>query len=336
MIKVLIEKNHAYEAGGNVLFHVPSMEGYGALSGRDRDEQIAGARVDVAPYKKDPADFVLWKPSTKDLPGWDSPWGRGRPGWHLECSVMSREHLGQPFDIHGGGLDLVFPHHENEIAQSQCAHDETLATFWMHNGYLMVEGEKMSKSLGNVVLVHDLLKRVPGEAIRLALLMTHYRKPMDWTEGRLSEARAQLLNWYRLMPAESAADESNLNASDLEEFDAALADDLKTPAAIAAMNSLADQIQALPDGPERNAKQAALQAAGRHLGILQSSKADWFQWLPVDFPLTASKIDARLSDRIKARVEKDYAAADQIRDELTQLGIALQDGPDGTSWQFEG
>jgi cysteinyl-tRNA synthetase len=336
MIKVLIEKNHAYEAGGNVLFHVPSMESYGALSGRDRDEQIAGARVDVAPYKKDPADFVLWKPSTKDLPGWDSPWGRGRPGWHLECSVMSREHLGQPFDIHGGGLDLVFPHHENEIAQSQCAHDETLATFWMHNGYLMVEGEKMSKSLGNVVLVHDLLKRVPGEAIRLALLMTHYRKPMDWTEGRLSEARAQLLNWYRLMPAESAADESNLNASDLEEFDAALADDLKTPAAIAAMNSLADQIQALPDGPERNAKQAALQAAGRHLGILQSSKADWFQWLPVDFPLTASKIDARLSDRIKARVEKDYAAADQIRDELTQLGIALQDGPDGTSWQFEG
>ncbi len=251
MIETLIAKGHAYPADGHVLFNVPSMPDYGELSGRNRDEQIAGARVDVAPYKKDPADFVLWKPSEPDLPGWDSPWGRGRPGWHIECSAMSETHLGRHFDLHGGGLDLVFPHHENEIAQSRCAHDgEPMATHWVHNGYLMAEGEKMSKSLGNFYTVAELLDEFPGEAIRLLLLKTHYRQPLDFTKDGLKEAKAQLDRWYRLKQiADDYCEETGfprdgwvaLGEEDADPVIGALEDDLNTPEALAELSEIANQ-----------------------------------------------------------------------------------------------
>ncbi|MBO6785176.1 MAG: cysteine--tRNA ligase, partial [Alphaproteobacteria bacterium] len=235
LIEDLIDREHAYAAEGHVLFHVPSMPDYGKLSGRNRDEMIAGARVEVAPYKRDPSDFVLWKPSTGDQPGWDSPWGVGRPGWHLECSAMSEEHLGASFDIHGGGVDLVFPHHENEIAQSRCAHpDESFARYWVHNGYLMSEGEKMSKSLGNFYTVSDLLAEFPGEALRLAILKTHYRQPLDFTKDGVREARQELNRFYRALAlaGDGASDDGAIPDAVID----ALNDDLNTPAAMAAIH----------------------------------------------------------------------------------------------------
>jgi len=331
LIETLVTKEHAYAAEGHVLFHVPSMPDYGKLSGRNRDEMIAGARVEVAPYKRDPSDFVLWKPSTGDQPGWESPWGFGRPGWHLECSAMSEQHLGASFDIHGGGVDLVFPHHENEIAQSRCAHpDASFANYWVHNGYLMSEGEKMSKSLGNFYTVSDLLKEFPGEALRLAILKTHYRQPLDFTKDGVREARQELNRWFRALAL--VKDGASSDGEIPDGVIAALEDDLNTPAAIAAVHAAADAVFAADkDGDAEAAETAAdrLKAAGRLLGILQESPDVWFQGGGDE------AIDALVAERNAARAEKNFARADEIRDELLAQGIVLEDGAGGTTWRRE-
>jgi len=318
MIKVLLEKNHAYEAEGHVLFSVSSWDDYGKLSGHNRDEIIAGARVEVAPYKQDAADFVLWKPSNDAEPGWDSPWGFGRPGWHLECSAMSNKYLGEEFDIHGGGQDLIFPHHENEIAQSRCSHGtHSMAKVWMHNGYLMAEGEKMSKSLGNFYTVNDLLEEFPGEAIRLALLSTHYRQPLDFTKAGIAEAKRKLDGWYRLL--DGVVDDGALPQAVL----AALCDDINTPQAIAEMDSLAGQARS-----GDSAAGSGLKAAANMLGLLQQDREIWFKGDGDD-----AAIDALIAQRLDARANKDFAESDRIRDELAGQGIILEDGPDGTTWR---
>ena len=331
LIETLVTKEHAYAAEGHVLFHVPSMPDYGKLSGRNRDEMIAGARVEVAPYKRDPSDFVLWKPSTGDQPGWESPWGFGRPGWHLECSAMSEQHLGASFDIHGGGVDLVFPHHENEIAQSRCAHpDASFANYWVHNGYLMSEGEKMSKSLGNFYTVSDLLKEFPGEALRLAILKTHYRQPLDFTKDGVREARQELNRWFRALAL--VKDGASSDGEIPDGVIAALEDDLNTPAAIAAVHAAADAVFAADkDGDAEAAETAAdrLKAAGRLLGILQESPDVWFQGGGDE------AIDALVAERNAARGEKNFARADEIRAELLAQGIVLEDGAGGTTWRRE-
>lgn len=326
-ISQLIENGHAYEAEGHVLFNVPSDPSYGALSGRSRDEQVAGARVEVAPYKKDAADFVLWKPSSGDEPGWDSPWGFGRPGWHIECSAMAEKHLGLPFDIHGGGADLKFPHHENEIAQSCCAHGnenapESFAKYWVHNGFVTVEGEKMSKSLGNFLLVHDLIKNHPGEVLRLALLSAHYRQPLDWSAERLQQTRKTLDKLYaRLQELESVhASEEDVP----EEVLNALCDDLNTPQAMT-------ELLAIAKVENDHAKlKGQLMAAGKLMGILQQDPADWFAVDTDD--LDTGKIEALLKERAAAKKEKNFARADEIRDELTAMGIGIEDTPDGAKW----
>ena len=317
MVETLIEKGHAYEADGHVLFNVPSMENYGELSNRTLDELIAGARVEVASYKKDPTDFVLWKPSTPDQPGWDSPWGRGRPGWHLECSCMIEDVLGETIDIHGGGLDLIFPHHENEIAQSRCAHDGApLANYWMHNGYLTVEGEKMSKSLGNFITVHELLEEgVKGEAIRMALLSAHYRQPLDFSRSGIEQAKKQLDRWYRLTEGVEASD-----ADIPEEFLEALRDDLNTPKAIAVLNALA-----------KEEKASALKAAANLFGLLLDP--DWFKVEVAEGAISDEDIQKLIEERAEAKKNKDFGRADGIRDELAAEGVILKDGPDGTTWE---
>ena len=321
MIDDLIKSGHAYAAEGHVLFKVASYEKYGHLSGRNRDEMIAGARVEIAPYKQDPADFVLWKPSAEDQPGWDSPWGYGRPGWHIECSAMSEKHLGRTFDIHGGGQDLIFPHHENEVAQSTCAHGgETFVNYWLHNGYVMVEGEKMSKSLGNFYTVHDLLDEFPGEAIRLALLKTHYRKPLDFTKEGLQNAKTDLDKLYRALkdtPRQSATPSSKV-------LDA-LKDDLNTPLAMTYMFELA----------QGGGAHDQLLASGKLLGILHHDPEDWFKGkVPDDEDgLSDSDIDDLIEKRKQARVDKDFSLSDTIRDELQNQGIILEDGPQGTTWR---
>ena len=323
MIAALIEAGHAYEADGHVLFDVPSYERYGALSGNSRDEIVAGARVDVAPYKKDAADFALWKPSTGELPGWDSPWGHGRPGWHLECSAMSKRFLGQTFDIHGGGRDLIFPHHENEIAQTCAADaDAGFARIWMHNGYLTVNGEKMSKSLGNFFTVRDLLEEFPGEALRLLLLGTHYRQALDFTRERLAEAKQTLDRFYNAL---SKAREPA--AGDMpQEVVAALEDDLNTPLALSHMHALADAVFRGEAGAA-----ASLRAAGAILGLLGASGQDWFRGGAADDE--AAGIEVLIEQRLAARKGKDFAEADRIRDELKARGIELMDGPEGTAWR---
>jgi cysteinyl-tRNA synthetase len=318
MIKVMLDKKHAYEAEGHVLFSVSSWDGYGKLSGHNWDEIIAGARVEIAPYKQDAADFVLWKPSNDGEHGWDSPWGFGRPGWHLECSAMSNKYLGEEFDIHGGGQDLIFPHHENEIAQSRCSHGtDSMAKVWMHNGYLMAEGEKMSKSLGNFYTVNDLLEEFPGEAIRLALLSTHYRQPMDFTKAGIAEAKRKLDGWYRLL--NGAIDEGALPEAVL----AALSDDMNTPQAIAEMDSLANQARA-----GDSAAGSGLKAAANMLGLLQQDPEVWFKGAGDE-----AAIDALIEQRLEARANKDFAESDRIRDELAGQGIVLEDGPEGTTWR---
>ncbi len=332
LIEDLIAKGHAYEAEGHVLFNVPSMPEYGKLSGRNRDEMIAGARVEIAPYKQDPSDFVLWKPSADDQPGWESPWGKGRPGWHLECSAMSKEHLGTSFDIHGGGVDLVFPHHENEIAQSLCAHpDAQFARYWMHNGYLMSEGEKMSKSLGNFYTVTDLLTEFPGEALRLALLKTHYRQPLDFTKDGVREARQELNRFYRALAlAEGEALETDGVPDDVM---TGLRDDLNTPAALAGVHAVADAVFAADkegDAVAVRVGAGALKAAGRILGILQQDPEVWFQGDG------DAAIDSLIAERNAARADKDFARADEIRDELVAQGVVLEDGAGGTTWRREG
>jgi len=322
MTEALIANGHAYEADGHVLFDTTSMEDYGVFSKRSQKELIAGARVEVAPYKRNATDFVLWKPSDDQQPGWDSPWGKGRPGWHLECSVMSEALLGETFDIHGGGIDLVFPHHQNEIAQSTCAHDgAALANYWMHNGHVTVDGEKMSKSLGNFLTVHELLDEFPGEAIRLTLLLAHYRQPLDFTKEAIAESRRTLDKWYRAMGKAVAADLP-------EAVEAALCDDLNTPKAIAEMHRLSDLAMA---GNEVAA--ASMKAVGELLGLLQATPEAWFQGKGSDDDLSAEAIDGLIEQRRQARADKNFAASDRIRDELAARGIILEDGAGGTTWR---
>ena len=319
IIERLIAGGHAYAAEGHVLFSVASDPEYGMLSGRSPDELIAGARVDVAPYKRDAGDFVLWKPSTPDLPGWNSPWGRGRPGWHIECSAMSWKYLGETFDIHGGGQDLIFPHHENEMAQSCCAFPGSrFARTWMHNGMLLVGGEKMSKSLGNFLTIRDALARAPGEAVRLLLLRAHYRAALDFTDAGLVEARKDLDRWYRALER-TPAGPGEPPAPVL----AALCDDLNTPLAIAEMHRLADAAL----GGDATAS-AGLRAAGDLMGVLEQEPADWFRGGG-----DAAEIEAAIAERLTARGAKNFARADAIRRELADRGILLEDGPGGTTWR---
>ncbi|MFN3627849.1 MAG: cysteine--tRNA ligase, partial [Parvibaculum sp.] len=334
MMERLIEAGHAYAAEGHVLFNVPSFADYGRLSGRDRDEMVAGARVEVAPYKKDPSDFVLWKPSDADQPGWDSPWGRGRPGWHIECSAMIEKHLGQTIDIHGGGIDLQFPHHENELAQSACSHGGApLARFWLHNGFVNIESEKMSKSLGNVLLVNDLIQQAPGEAIRLALLNGHYRQPLDWTADGLTQARRMLDRLYGALRnlADVKAEPANDAAPDA--FVDALLDDLNTPKALAVLFDLAKQANTATDPGTRAQLKAALIGAGRMIGILEMDPEAWFAGGGAASHIDGEEIERLIAARNAARKAKDFAEADRIRDALAAQGIQIEDGPQGTSWR---
>ena len=329
MTEELIALEHAYEADGHVLFSVPSMPEYGQLSGRDRDEQVAGARVEVAPYKRDPADFILWKPSDSETPGWDSPWGRGRPGWHIECSAMSRQYLGEVFDIHGGGLDLIFPHHENEIAQSRCAHGTGgMVNLWMHNGYVTVDGEKMSKSLGNFHTVHDLLATFSGEVIRFALLSGHYRAPLDFSLPGLVQAQTSLDRLYQAL-RRVVAPTATL-AEPPKTITAALADDLNTPLAISRLHEIAGQLNKADDAKTQERLKAELQAGGRVLGLLQTDPEAWFT---AGVDQDSDQIESQIAARAAARAARDFAGADKIRDELKSAGIELEDGPDGTTWK---
>ena len=337
LIEKLIEAGNAYEADGHVLFHVPSSPRYGALSGRNRDEMIAGARVEVAPYKRDPADFVLWKPSDETLPGWESPWGRGRPGWHIECSAMSRTYLGDTLDIHGGGIDLVFPHHENEIAQSECACPGVpFARHWVHNGWLTVEGEKMSKSLSNFITIRDALAETPGEVIRLVLLSTHYRHPMDWSADGVRQARANLDRLYTaLRNAGAAADgvEDGVEDTVDPEVEAALCDDLNTPKALAALHRLAGDLNRAGDEAARTQARAALRGSGALLGLLQADPEAWFRGAGDEDGMSDADIEALIAARAAARAQRDFAEADRIRDAMAAEGIALEDTAEGTSWR---
>jgi cysteinyl-tRNA synthetase len=308
MIERLITLGHAYAADGHVLFNVPSHEDYGELSRRDREAMLAGARVEVAPYKRDPADFVLWKPSPAGVVGWDSPWGRGRPGWHIECSAMIAAHLGETIDIHGGGLDLVFPHHENEIAQSRCAHGGIpLARYWVHNGFVDMGSEKMSKSIGNIVTVGELLEQGHrGEVLRLALLSAHYRQPLSWTEALVAQSKTLLDRLYR------AAGNAEAGEPDPEVV-AALTDDLNTPLALSRMGSIDDP--------------GTLRASAGLLGLLGQSADQWFRGEGDD------QVEALIVARAEAKARRDFAEADRIRDELQASGILLEDGPSGTTWR---
>jgi cysteinyl-tRNA synthetase len=334
MIATLIEKDHAYEAEGHVLFHVPSFPNYGRLSRHDREKIIEGARVEVAPYKRDPADFVLWKPSTMDLPGWDSPWGRGRPGWHLECTCMIEEHLGETVDIHGGGSDLVFPHHENEIAQGSCAHDgAAFSRYWMHVGFINVDKEKMSKSIGNVLLVRDLLEEAPGEAIRLALLSAHYRSPVDWTKDTLDQAARTLDRLYGTLRDLEDVETGDACNDDLpEEFVAALEDDLDTRRALAKLFDLRRSARRATDLDERAALKRQLLACAGMLGIGQRDPDDWMleRFGQAD---DVEEIERLVAERDEARHVRDFAKADRIRDALSERGIVLEDSAGGTRWR---
>ena len=330
MIGKLIENENAYAAEGHVLFRVSSDPKYGHLSGRSTDEMVAGARVEVAPYKENPMDFVLWKPSSEDEPGWDSPWGRGRPGWHIECSAMSHKHLGETFDIHGGGADLTFPHHENEIAQSCCANEtKIMASIWMHNGYLMSEGEKMSKSLGNFYTVHDLLKEFPGEAIRLVLLKTHYRQPLDFRKDAIRDAKKELDEFY--LALRNADSDEVLPKVIPDEILNALGDDLNTPKALSVLFDLKTKLNTA-DAENKSLLRAQLLASAKLLGLLQAGPQTWLRGISTD-GLSDNEIEQKINARIEARANKDFATSDAIRDELLENGIILEDGVGGTSWR---
>ncbi|MGJ4889201.1 cysteine--tRNA ligase [Bradyrhizobium sp. HKCCYLRH3099] len=328
LIRQLIARGHAYEAGGEVLFDTSSMPDYGALSGRKLDEQLAGARVAVDAHKKNPADFVLWKQSSADEPGWDSPWGRGRPGWHIECSAMSAAYLGEVFDIHGGGLDLIFPHHENEIAQSRCAHGTSvMANYWLHNEFVQVEGAKMSKSLGNFVTIRDLLADWPGEVLRLNMLKMHYRSPADWTLKNLEESAKTLDDWYRVA-ADAPGEQPDPAVV------AALLDDLNTPLMIAELHAL--RARAVAGG---DAERAAFAGSLRYAGFLSETSAQWEARKQQAKGVDAAKVEGLIAERAAARGRKDFKESDRIRDELAAMGVVLKDGKgaDGkpvTTWEI--
>jgi len=323
LIKQLIARGHAYEAGGEVLFDTESMPDYGALSGRKLDEQRPGARVAVDAHKKSPLDFVLWKQSSGDDPGWESPWGRGRPGWHIECSAMSAAYLGEVFDIHGGGMDLIFPHHENEIAQSRCAHGTpAMANYWMHNEFVQVEDAKMSKSLGNFVTIRELLADWPGEVLRLNMLKAHYRSPMDWTLKGLEESAKTLDDWYWV-----AADNKGERPSDA--VIEALSDDLNTPQMIASLHGLRNNA-ASGNEWDRNAFAVSL----RLLGFLSESAAEWKGRKQQASGVDVKQIDGLISDRAAARARKDFKESDRIRDELAAMGVVIKDSKEGTTWEI--
>lgn len=356
-IQAIVDAGCAYAAEGHVLFDVSSYKAYGALSGRNLDDMIAGARVEVAPYKKNPHDFVLWKPSKADEPSWPSPWGEGRPGWHIECSAMIEKTLGLPIDIHGGGIDLVFPHHENEIAQGVCAHGhahgdqahDEYARYWMHNGFLTVDAEKMSKSVGNVLLLHDLVQAMPGEVVRWALLSAHYRQPLDWNQGLLDQSRKNLDRLYGVLRDADAAladfDEATLEEAERELAENALdpvldalEDDLNTPGAIAQLFGLGNALRELLNDAEADINDVAMarwslkEAAGL-LGVLSLTPDAWFEG---GDPALKAEVEALLDQRAKARAAKDWPEADRIRDRLNALNVVVMDGPDGATWRVTG
>ena len=343
MIEILIGKGHAYANEGHVLFHVPSDPEYGSLAKRSLEDMIDGARVEVAGYKKDPKDFVLWKPSTADQPGWESPWGRGRPGWHIECSAMVKKHLGDTIDIHGGGSDLTFPHHENEAAQSRCANDHsTYVRYWLHNGMLNLGTEKMSKSLGNVLTIRALLEKHSSEVLRYALLSGQYRSSLTWSDELLAQARASLDGLYQSL--RDASSEQSITSADFQDMDIseypkvvvdALSDDLNTPKALAGMHELANQLRRASDSEARNAAVQQLLAGGSLLGLLIQTPDAYFTQGQPGGPssMTADAIEALIEQRKAARASGDYAGADRIRDDLLASGIELEDSREGTRWR---
>jgi len=327
IIEKLVANGHAYVAEGHVLFDVPSMPDYGKLSKRPLEDMIAGARVEVAPYKRSPTDFVLWKPAKEGEPGWESPWGFGRPGWHLECSAMSWKHLGEVFDIHGGGIDLVFPHHENEVAQTCSAfgHD-VMANVWMHNGHLQVEGQKMSKSLGNFLTIHDVLRDWPGETIRFTMLKTHYRQPIDWTLASLRESQRELDRWYPVAKQFAA---STVMIPD--DFRDVIQDDLNTPEAITVLRRLYKETQ-----EDVAFAGARLVSCGHLLGLFDQTIEAWQSWKPAGLEIDEGEINRLIEERLAARAAKNWAESDRIRDELVARGITLKDNKNGTtSWEIK-
>lgn len=334
LIRDLIARGHAYEAQGHVLFHVPSYPAYGQLSGRRTEDMLAGTRVEVAPYKRDPMDFVLWKPSTPNLPGWHSPWGRGRPGWHVECSAMIGQHLGHTIDIHGGGQDLIFPHHENEIAQGTCAHGVLYCRTWVHNSFVTVDGQKMSKSLGNVLLVRDLLGQAPGEAIRLALLSTHYRKPLDWNAQRLQSARDTLSRYYDSLAKVVQPKELPQSEPDVQVLDA-LRNDLNVPGALVRLHALMTQLNEASSDEARAQAKSILLASGQLLGLLQQPPKEALAALRPGISSSAhlaaddERVLALLAEREAARQCRDFARSDALRGELEAAGFAVEDTPAG-------